>query len=162
MSNTEDKPSSQHATIYRFIGILFAFLVLALIAYAIVTGTKIDDKLLPIVYILIALMAGAIVATIPGFLNLDYGSKGMTVSAAGGVAAFVLVLYLLMNGDDRPPNPTPVQSQFKATSYCSMTDVYGYGNSSDLGNAQELAIQNCINNGGIPDCCSSNVQVSDN
>ncbi len=51
-------------------------------------------------------------------------------------------------------------TSFSATSYCSMTDVYGYGEHSDVSTAQDLAIDDCIYAGGVPDCCASNVRVS--
>ena len=69
--------------------------MLALIAYTVIMEVEIDNNKMPMLYVLIALMAGAVVATIPGFLNMDYSSKGLSIRAAGGVAAFVIVLAAL-------------------------------------------------------------------
>lgn len=172
----------------RFIGILFAFLVLALIAYTIVMETKIDDNKMLLLYILISIMAGAVVATIPGFLNIDYSGKGMSLRAAGGIAAFVLVLSVLQElhtpnkpqnqpGNDINGNNTninnsntntgslnnqqiqTIQQTFRATAYCSMTGASGYGVSINVVDAQNIAIQYCVASGGIPDCCGGNVRV---
>lgn len=186
--NNEKTPVATTAPskLERFIGILFAFLVLALISYTIVMETKIDDNKMPLLYILISIMAGAVVATIPGFLNIDYSGKGMSLRAAGGIAAFVLVLSVLQElhtPTKTQANPTPqttpfnntninntntnvnhqssqaIQQTFRATSYCSMTGASGYGISASVAEAQNIAIQYCVASGGIYDCCSGNVRV---
>ncbi len=172
-ASTQNKPSAFE----KAIGLVFAFLVFALIAYTIIADIEIDDNKMPLLYILISLMAGAMVATIPGFLNINYTAKGMTIRAAGGVAAFVMVLSALQemagsaqmeeqfyNGIDdfssTFDNVDSSQSVFSATSYCSLTGVYGYATSQNLEAAQNLAIQNCVQNGGIPNCCANGTQVS--
>lgn len=151
--------SSSPSRLEKIIGIVFAFLVFAMVAYTVIMDVSIDDNKMPLLYTLIALMAGVFVATIPGFLNVDYSGKGVTMRAAGGAAAFVLVLSA-MQGMSNSGEPIDNQNIFYATSYCSMTNVYGYGENASVGAAQELAIKNCIQNGGIPDCCASNVRVS--
>ncbi len=183
MADNNEKREAQPSKIERLIGIIFAFLVLALIAYTVVMEIKIDDNKMPLLYILIAIMAGAVVATIPGFLNMDYSGKGVSIRAAGGVAAFVIVLSALQemtgpSNSDRPvvgtnSNTTTgntqfqqqtqqiqaIQQSFRATSYCSMTGASGYGVSTNLQQAQTIAIQYCVASGGIPDCCAGNVRT---
>lgn len=153
----------------KVIGILFAFLVFALISFVILSETSVDQGKMNLLYVLIALMSGIFAATIPGFLNIDYSTKGMTMRAAGGLAAFVIVLFSLNSMSQPSASPAKAAEQqeqqapaalFYATSYCSMRDVYGYANHNNVTTAQNLAVQNCINNGGIPDCCAGNVRVS--
>jgi len=72
------------------------------------------------------------------------------------VSGMVLVLIFGSLGETYE-NPV----QFNAVSYCSMTNVYGYGANINVAVAQDLAIKNCIQNGGISDCCASNVYVSE-
>lgn len=159
MDNKKVTTSSNPSRVEKIIGIVFAFLVFAMIAYTVIKDVNIDDNKMPLLYTLISLMAGVVVATIPGFLNIDYSGKGMTMRAAGGAAAFVLVLstmHEMSNSGETEEQP----NSFYATSYCSMTNVYGYGENINVGIAQDLAIKNCIQNGGIPDCCGSNVRVS--
>jgi hypothetical protein len=57
------------------------------------------------------------------------------------------------------PDPDDTKS-FSAVSHCSETNVNGYGESSNEGTATRLAIRACISNGGVPDCCASDVKVS--
>ncbi len=184
MADNNEKNEVPPSKIERLIGIVFAFLVLALVAYTVVMEIKIDDNKMPLLYILIAIMAGAVVATIPGFLNMDYSGKGVSIRAAGGVAAFVLVLSALqemtvpsINTDgpvigtnsNKTNNTTQFQQQaqqvqtiqqsFRATSYCSMTGASGYGVSTNLQQAQTIAIQYCVASGGIFDCCAGNVRT---
>ncbi|BFM16753.1 hypothetical protein R50073_29360 [Maricurvus nonylphenolicus] len=107
----EDKTAPQQvhhnpSTVEKVIGIIFAFLVFAMVAYTVIMDINIDDNKLPLLYTMIALMAGVMVATIPGFLNVSYSTKGVTVRAAGGVGAFVLVLST-MQEMSAGPNPVP-------------------------------------------------------
>jgi hypothetical protein len=95
------------STVEKVIGIIFAFLVFAMVAYTVIMDINIDDNKLPLLYTMIALMAGVMVATIPGFLNVRYSTKGVTVRAAGGVGAFVLVLSA-MQEMSAGPNPAPL------------------------------------------------------
>lgn len=157
----------------KAIGIIFAFLIFGLIAYTIVGNVTVGQEKIPLLYALIALMAGVVVSTIPGFLNVDYSGKGVTLRAAGGAAAFVLVFVSLQEmqsstkSAEKKKDPpvttstikTPKALSFKATSYCSMTNVYGLGVHTDVSYAQQLAVQNCVARGGIPNCCSGNVRV---
>ncbi len=161
----ENAPSNME----KAIGVIFAFLVFALIAYTIVGGVKIEKEKLPLLYVMISLMAGVFVSTIPGFLNVDYSGKGMTLRAAGGAAAFILVFASLQemqtpaSADKKNTAPASTASTktptFKATSYCSMTNVFGFGFHKNVTLAQQMAIQNCTNRGGIPNCCANNVRV---
>lgn len=152
------KPSAAE----KVIGIIFAFLVFALVATVILGEVSVDKGKLNLLYVLIALMSGVFAATIPGFMNVDYSTKGLTMRAAGGAAAFVFVLFVLKPIDAKPEVKEAIQasSVFNATSYCSMRDVYGYASHETISTAQDLAVRNCINNGGIPNCCSSNVRVN--
>lgn len=81
-------------------------------------------------------------------------------------AAISLEIFSITNTDGGYPlsgedvdTPPPTQS-FYATSYCSMTNVYGYGKAYNVNIAQDIAINNCIRNGGIPNCCSSSLRVT--
>jgi len=149
------KPSAAE----KVVGIIFAFLVFALVAVVILGDINVDKGKMNLLYVLIALMAGIFAATIPGFMNMDYSTKGLTLRAAGGAAAFVFVLFVLKPIDSKS-EPKASNAIFNATSYCSMRNVYGYANHEDVTTAQDLAVRNCINNGGIPNCCSSNVRVN--
>ncbi|MEM8718818.1 MAG: hypothetical protein AAGE84_05855 [Cyanobacteria bacterium P01_G01_bin.39] len=86
-----------------------------------------------------------------------------------GIVLIIASLSLEVLSFNNKPKPIPinnyirphtVEQSFFATSYCSMTNVYGYGKNSNVNIAQELAIDDCVNNGGIPNCCSSNLRVS--
>jgi hypothetical protein len=52
-----------------------------------------DDNLVILARAMLALGAGVVGATIPGFLRLDYKVGGLTLRAAGGMAMFVLVFF---------------------------------------------------------------------
>ena len=172
MSENNNQTHHTPSLAEKIVGIIFAFLVFALVSYTIVMDVNVDDKKINLLYTLIALMSGIFVATIPGFLNIDYSTKGMTMRAAGGAAAFVLVLFSLQQMSSSPKKEvvggdktttgtiTKKATLFNATSYCSMRNVYGYGTHKDVTEAQNIAIRNCINNGGIPNCCSSYVRVN--
>jgi uncharacterized protein YbbK (DUF523 family) len=58
-----------------------------------------------------------------------------------------------------PSSSTTIQ-HFFATSHCSITNVYGYGRSQDVERAKDSAIDNCINKGGVPNCCKRDIEVS--
>lgn len=167
--NNQSPKENAPSNVEKAIGVIFAFMIFALISYTIVGGVKIEKEKLPLLYVMISLMAGAVVSTIPGFLNIDYSGKGMTLRAAGGAAAFVLV-FAALTEMETPPSPekkstTPVTTTstksltFKATSYCSMTNVYGFGFNDNVTSAQQLAIQNCVARGGIPNCCANSIRV---
>lgn len=93
------------------------------------------------------------------FLCIFFGS--ILIFSAIGLEAFSLM------NNPSPSSPkqedtritTPASLSFYATSYCSIRNVYGYGEDSNVSVAQDMAINNCIYNGGIPDCCASNVRV---
>ena len=171
MDGNEKPKDNAPSNMEKVIGVIFAFLVFALISYTIVGNVKLGQEKLPLLYVMISLMAGVVVSTIPGFLNIDYSSKGMTMRAAGGAAAFVLVFASLQemapstkkSAENKTPKTTSSTStgkvQFKATSYCSMTNVYGYGFHANVNYAQQLAIQNCVARGGIPNCCANSIRV---
>lgn len=180
MTDNNDKSEKSSAPVVntpsnleKAIGIIFAFLIFGLIAYTIIGDVKVGQEKIPLLYALISLMAGVVVSTIPGFLNVDYSGKGVTLRAAGGAAAFILVFASLQemqtstkSAEKKKDNSittstvkTPKAASFKATSYCSMTNVYGWGVHTNVSYAQQLAVQNCVARGGIPNCCSGNVRV---
>lgn len=57
-----------------------------------------------------------------------------------------------------PGNPTPQPAQsVRVRSYCSATGKEGIGSGPTFDIAQQKAIQACVANGGLPDCCPRDV-----
>ena len=74
-----------------------------------------------------------------------------------GVVAAVLIALggavWLAGGLDEEP-----EGEFSATAYCGITNVTGMAfDHPTLEQAIEVAIQDCIDQGGVPDCCRSGV-----
>lgn len=50
-----------------------------------------------------------------------------------------------------------------AISYCPMTGMAGMSSHFDsVGEAENAAIDDCISNGGVPECCQRHVEATDN
>lgn len=50
------------------------------------------------------------------------------------------------------------QRTYRASAYCSQTGVTGYGNGPDRESAGYNAAVDCVNRGGIPNCCAYGIQ----
>ena len=114
MSNPNEKPG--HAEPYRFerlimLGLAIA-LVTAMVAF-VVWNPQLGREARVVLFVLVALAAGGFIAFLPGgALNIGNTFKGVTIKAAGGAAAFLIVLYLLFTygPDERPPAIAPLAS----------------------------------------------------
>lgn len=113
-----------------------------------------------------------------GFLN---STTGLIIAVTGLVTA-VGGLAISLSRPDPPPEPRPVPPPqevkenspspsppvvnqdtlplFTATSYCTATGAEGYGENVVPDNARLEAINNCVANGGLLDCCSRFVDIS--
>ena len=112
-----------------------------------------------------------------GFLN---STTGLIIAVTGLVTA-VGSLAISLSRSDPPPEPKPVPSPppesgnwpspsppvvnpdtqpiFTAISYCTATGAEGYGKNVVSDNARLEAINNCVGNGGLLDCCSRFVNI---
>ena len=61
------------------------------------------------------------------------------------IALIVLVLLA--------PAAQAAESQIVVKAWCPVTHREGYGRGLTLLQARDIAIRDCINNGGLPECC---------
>ena len=112
------------------------------------------------------LVAGSIFMLI-GILGGDFSIFGAKISktisnpALRWTSGFLGGFLCLISISIFFANSTSIDSaSFSASSFCSIKNVYGYGESSSVEAAQNAAIGDCIRKGGVPDCCASDVRVS--
>ncbi len=184
MTQTVSKDAAHHAPsiVERAVGILFAFLVLALVAALTILQIEVQPGMQPVLHVLLALMAAAVAATVPGFVNVSYSTGGLALRAAGGGAVMLMVMHFLGEKplaqivDPAPDVPkverqsaedwrallqTAPQSLWRADAYCPMTGASGWATDAfSAQNARDMAVVACVAYGGMPDCCASNVRVS--
>lgn len=56
-------------------------------------------------------------------------------------------------------NKTEVINIYKAYAHCSVTNKYGTGFGRNLSIAIDNAVDKCVSNGGIPDCCRNGISI---
>lgn len=97
MTRTIAKTDAPHAPsgVERAVGILFAFLVLALVAALAILEIDVKPGMQQLLNVLLALMAAAVAATVPGFINISYSAGGVALRAAGGAAVMLAVMHFL-------------------------------------------------------------------
>jgi hypothetical protein len=83
--------SSSQPPYERVVGSLIAIWIVGLISYLILSDRDFDPARIYFLKILLSLSCGILVATLPGFFNVDLNVPGFAVRAAGGAAAFVFV-----------------------------------------------------------------------
>ncbi|MCE4058566.1 COR domain-containing protein [Pseudomonas sp. Au-Pse12] len=92
IGNTEEASMTQH-TVNTWEKIIVTFslvLFLALFGYLLVRNTPIDSSLMVAFRIVMSLLVAVFGATVPGYINVGFSAKGLTVRAAGAIALFVL------------------------------------------------------------------------
>lgn len=130
-------------------------------------------------FVISALGVAVIVrALLPGTFALE-GSHPLlaklNLNITGPAVVFFLTLFIMLaylgeggsspgfnTTNDAGTIPQNVLSQpIMVESYCSATGVYGYGSGANFDIAAEMAVRDCVYNGGYPDCCPRNLrQVS--
>ena len=79
----------------RVFAIVLAVVLVAVLSFVIISDeVDLDDNKMRLAMVLMALLAGAVGAMLPGLLNLRYAGGGLTIRALGGGAFFLVVLYL--------------------------------------------------------------------
>lgn len=152
-------------------------LVLLLIGMSMLTDEFVQNATTSLIAKVVVALGCAVIAAavLPGEVKLGgdkMGAAKLNVQAAGPIAIFVLLLgAMLFTGETKTATPQAVASQPQAggnggtqqpsvilvRSYCSATDVEGFGQSTTYEIAREIAISNCVANGGLPECCPNNV-----
>ncbi|HTU11584.1 MAG TPA: hypothetical protein VMG08_11890 [Allosphingosinicella sp.] len=78
----------------RIVGILTGVGIIVFVMALIWRGEPIaDPNLATMARIVLALGIGAVGATIPGFLNVDYSARGLVIRGAGGLAVFLIAFF---------------------------------------------------------------------
>jgi hypothetical protein len=75
----------------RIVAVVVAVWVIGLVSFLILSTRPFDPARIYFLKILLSLSCGVMVATLPGFINLDLTLPGIGLRAAGGAAAFVFV-----------------------------------------------------------------------
>jgi hypothetical protein len=78
-------------TVERLIAAGVAVGLIVLVSFMILSTREFDEPRVYFLKILLSLAVGIVVATIPGFFNVEFNLPGLAVRAAGGAAAFVFV-----------------------------------------------------------------------
>jgi hypothetical protein len=82
------------------------------------------------------------------------------LSGTAGIISAIALLITAITGLLVVFHDSNGSKSFSAVSHCAETNVNGYGKNGNEGLAQSIAIGECIRNGGVPDCCASDVRVS--
>ena len=92
VNSTEDGTMKQHvvSTWEKIVVTCSLVLFLALFGYLLVRNTPIDSSLMVAFRIVMSLLVAVFGATVPGYINVGFSAKGLTVRAVGAVALFVL------------------------------------------------------------------------
>ena len=78
-------------TFDRIAATLAALVVVGLAVFLLIRNTPISDpKLFFVLRVVLSFSAATLGATIPGFLNVDWSGKGLTLRAGGALALFLL------------------------------------------------------------------------
>jgi small GTP-binding protein len=91
--NTLEEPSmTQHtaSTWEKVVVFLSLATFLVLFGYLLIRNTAIDPSLAVALRIVMSLLVAVFGATVPGYINVGFSAKGLTVRAVGAVALFVL------------------------------------------------------------------------
>jgi hypothetical protein len=155
----QDPASDLHSpsTLERVFAMLLAIVLVPVLSFVIISDdVDLDDNKMRLAMVLVALLAGAVGATLPGLLNLRYSGRGLTIRALGGGSFFLVVLYLGMSvpGGGQPNRDEPYRPSIYtsgkcyAVAQCLVTKVIGEGSGFDQFSAKEAAIQRCYANGG--------------
>ncbi|MDI3356387.1 GTP-binding protein [Pseudomonas sp. UYIF39] len=88
----EEVQMTQHtvSTLEKVVVTLSLVLFLGLFGYLLVRNTPIDPSLMVALRIVMSLLVAVFGATVPGYINVGFSAKGLTVRAVGAVALFVL------------------------------------------------------------------------
>lgn len=92
VNNMEEQPVKQHAvsTWEKIVITSSLVLFLALFGYLLVRNTPVDPSLMVGLRIVMSLLVSVFGATIPGYINVGFSARGLTIRAVGAVALFVL------------------------------------------------------------------------
>ena len=92
--DTEQRPQSSAKPAYRterIIASLVMAWVIILTSYMIFQERALSQESIYFLKILLALSGAVMLATLPGFFDINYGVGGLSIRAAGGAAAFVFI-----------------------------------------------------------------------
>jgi small GTP-binding protein len=93
-NNTDSKeaPMTQHtvSTWEKVVVTASLVLFLGLFGYLLLRNTPIDPSLIGALRAVMSLLVAVFGATVPGYINVGFSAKGLTVRAVGAVALFVL------------------------------------------------------------------------
>jgi hypothetical protein len=91
---TEQRPATPAKPAYRterVIASLVMAWILCLTSYMIFQDKALSEASMYFLKILLSLSGAVMLATLPGFFDINYGVGGLTIRAAGGAAAFVFI-----------------------------------------------------------------------
>ena len=125
----EQKSVSSNVPAYRterIIASLVMAWVIILTSYMIFQDHALSEASMYFLKILLSLSGAVMLATLPGFLDINYGVGGLTVRAAGGAAAFVFIFtqspHLPALKSTASPHPHTQSGRPGATSHKSGYD----------------------------------------
>lgn len=109
MIDADGESSYTPAPWEKMVGYGAAVLVLLLVVYLVVRNEPFaDSNLVVFTRIVLSLAVAALGATVPGFLHVDWSTKGVAIRAGGALALFVLsFLFTPEVGSEPPPAPPP-------------------------------------------------------
>jgi hypothetical protein len=88
------------------------------------------------------------------------GCLGGTAGIIGAIAALVTAITGLVVALHGFGSDSDNSKSFSAVSHRSKTNANGYGSGTNERTARNLAIGECIGNGGVPECCARDLKVS--
>ena len=156
------------------LGLIVLGLVMILFGLAAATQNTSANRSAEIILLVIAALGAAMIATAV-FGGDDMKVEGahpafekLKLSITGPIAAFFLTLFLMLfysqsatgpaPGPKPDPDPDTTPQMITVESYCSATNVYGYGQAANFDLAAQMAVNDCVFNGGFPDCCPRNIR----
>lgn len=89
----EDQSTGDPTVLERSIGLFIGVIIIGIALYLVITNHKFEDKNTALIMrLVLSVGMGAVGATVPGFLRVDYKKKGLVIRTAGGMAVFFITL----------------------------------------------------------------------